>query len=175
MTRVSAPVSHGFAPVARADARVLILGTLPGQASLTAHEYYAQPRNAFWTIMGALFGATRDLPYPARLERLTHQRIALWDVCAAAHRPGSLDASIDLATLRPNRFDTFYEAHRRIERVCLNGQTAAKLYARYVWPLLDARARALPLCVLPSTSPAHASVPLARKHAAWAAALGDGA
>jgi len=171
MKRHPAPLSRGFAPFASHDARVLILGTLPGQASLAAQQYYAQPRNAFWTILQALTGIARDAPYDARLAGLRAQRIALWDVCAAAHRPGSLDARIDLATLRPNRFAEFYATHPQLELLCLNGQTAARLYARYVVPQLDARARVLRLRVLPSTSPAHASVPLADKRAAWLAAL----
>src|ERR1017187_7782411 len=83
--------SKCFEPVAGADARVLILGSLPGKVSLERGEYYAQPYNAFWRIMGELVGASRDLPYQNRLELLKQHHIALWDVCAAGFRAGSLD------------------------------------------------------------------------------------
>ncbi len=105
--------SSSFPPVARADARVLILGSLPGQASLAAQEYYAQPQNAFWPLMGDFFGAGRALPYAERLERLQHSKIALWDVCASATRPGSLDQKIDFASVVPNDFARFFELAER--------------------------------------------------------------
>ena len=105
------PISKGFPPVSRADARVLILGSLPGQVSLARVQYYAQPRNAFWPIMGRLFGAAPELPYEERLERLMARGVALWDVCAEGRRPGSLDQKIDRASVAPNDFAGFLAAH----------------------------------------------------------------
>jgi len=98
--------SAGLLPVANGSARILILGTLPGQMSLIMQQYYAQPRNAFWKLMGELLGAGPDLPYPERLQRLLDAGVALWDVCEAATRPGSLDASINGATVVANNFAT---------------------------------------------------------------------
>ncbi|OZA12577.1 MAG: DNA-deoxyinosine glycosylase, partial [Hydrogenophilales bacterium 17-62-8] len=83
----------GFPPIADAHARILILGSLPGQVSLQRQQYYAQPQNAFWKIMGRLFDAGPELAYAERTQRLVENGIALWDVCASAQRPGSLDAA----------------------------------------------------------------------------------
>ena len=96
---LSPGLSQGLAPVWRADAELLILGSFPGQASLAARQYYAHPRNAFWPLMAALTGES-DLaqqPYAARLQRLLHHRIALWDVVDRCVRPGSLDSAIRAA------------------------------------------------------------------------------
>jgi double-stranded uracil-DNA glycosylase len=163
--------SVGFAPVARADARVLVLGSLPGQVSLARQQYYAQPRNAFWKIVGELFGFDATLDYDARLRALVEHRVALWDTCAAAVRPGSLDARILRASVVPNDFAPFLQAHPRIRRLCFNGAAAAALYERRVLPALPEPLRTLPRVRLPSTSPAHAGISHARKLEAWRAAL----
>lgn len=162
----------GFPPVADDRARVLVLGSLPGQRSLQAREYYAQPQNAFWRIMGRLFGAEPSLPYEQRLERLRAGRVALWDVLAAGEREGSLDSSIVAASIVVNDFASFLACHRRIELVCFNGRTAAELYQRRVIPLLAGDRAALPSRLLPSTSPAYASLRFEQKLARWSAALG---
>jgi hypoxanthine-DNA glycosylase len=159
--------AHGFPPLAARSARVLVLGSLPGRESLRRRAYYAQPRNAFWPIMGALFGAGPELAYDARRRRLVAAGVALWDVCASAVRPGSLDADIDAASVVANDFAAFLGAHPGIRAVYFNGQAAAALYRRRVLPALRGPARALPLAVLPSTSPAHAARAFAAKLAAW--------
>ncbi len=160
--------SFGF--VARPDARVLILGSMPGQASLNAQEYYAHKQNAFWRIMGVLVGATPELPYVQRLEKLTVAGIALWDVIAACEREGSLDANIVGKSIRPNDFARFLAEHPGIRRICFNGGTAAESFRRHVQPGLDV-AR-YELIRLPSTSPAHATFSFAQKLAAWSAGIG---
>jgi hypoxanthine-DNA glycosylase len=159
--------SHGFAPVARPDARVLVLGSLPGQVSLRERQYYAQPRNDFWKIMGALAGAAPERSYADRLEALKSHRIALWDVCASAQRPGSLDASIRHATVVANDFATFFRAHPQVGLICFNGRKAADLYRRFVLPGLPEPSQAIPCEVLPSTSPAHAAMRFQQKLARW--------
>ena len=160
-------VSCGFEPISGDAARVLILGTLPGRISLLRGEYYAQSRNAFWRIMGDLFGAGPQLPYPERGRRLIERRIAVWDVCASAERRGSLDSAIDAMSVVANDFPTFFSAHRHIELIAFNGAVAEVLYNRCVRPALAVGPRRIALLRLPSTSPAYASIPYARKLAAW--------
>lgn len=162
---------HGFPPVAGAGARRLILGSMPGQASLQADRYYAHERNAFWRIMGALIGAGPELPYADRLDRLVAHRIALWDVIAACERPGSLDAAIVGASVRPNDFPAFFAAHPGIDRVFFNGAAAETAFRRHALPGLGGRT--LRLVRLPSTSPAHAAAGYADKLAAWSAILAE--
>ena len=157
----------GFAPVSDERARVLILGSLPGQRSLQLRQYYGQPCNAFWAIMGRLFNAGPELPYAERTQRLVDSKVALWDVCAAAHRPGSLDSSISRASVVTNAFADFLGEHRRIGLICFNGSTAAALYSRIVLPDLPEAFRAIPMAALPSTSPAHASMSFDEKLSRW--------
>ncbi len=99
----------GFAPIATPATRLLILGSLPGVESLRRGEYYASRFNAFWRVMGALVGASPDLPYEQRRRRLEEAGIALWDVCHSAKRPGSLDGSIDHRSVEPNDFAEFFK------------------------------------------------------------------
>ena len=164
---VSVKPSHGFPAVADAQARVLVLGSLPGQVSLREQQYYAQPQNAFWKIMGELFGAFPALPYAERLQVLMAHRVALWDVCASAERPGSLDGSIRPASVVPNDFAQLFSSHRRIELICFNGQKAASLYRRMVLPALPRTAKVIQRETLPSTSPAFAGMPFEEKLARW--------
>jgi len=165
-------VDSGFPPIARRDARVLILGSLPGRESLARRQYYAHPRNAFWSIMGAIVGALPDLPYVERARRLRQHHVALWDVCAAAQRSGSLDTAIRHHSVVPNDFAEFLRAHPRIALICFNGAKAAELYRRLVLPTLPEKLRFIPRVTLPSTSPAHAARSQAEKLRRWAAVLG---
>jgi len=162
--------SNGFPAVSRPDARILVLGTLPSQRSLACGEYYAHPRNQFWRIASELLGVSIDLPYEARLQHLLDRHIALWDVCAAASRPGSLDARIEAVSVVPNDFAAFFATHPEIVRVCLNGQHASKLYQRLILRTLPDHLRFAGI-TLPSTSPANASIPFEDKLRAWAKAL----
>ena len=166
-------LSVGFAPIARGEPRVLILGSLPGRKSLEMNQYYAQPQNGFWRIMDTLFGAGPSLPYPQRLERLIASRVAVWDVLAAGERSGSLDSAIVASSVVVNDFGGFYARHGGIRLICFNGSKAAQLYRRRVLPALAPRFATLAGRVLPSTSPANATVPFATKLARWSAALGE--
>ena len=155
--------ARSFPPIARPDARVLILGSMPGQASLAAGQYYAHSRNAFWPIMAALLGFDPALPYPERAARLTAAGIALWDVLRDCSRPGSLDSAIDPDSVEANDFAAFFAAHPHIDHVFFNGTTAATLFRRHCPNL----AGTFLLARLPSTSPAHASRNFTDKLAAW--------
>jgi len=166
---VTAARLTGLPPIATRGARVLILGSMPGTASLAARNYYAHPRNQFWPILGTVTGAPATLPYGRRVAALRGAGIALWDVIASCHRSGSLDAAIDRASLRVNDIGDFLAHHRAIDCVLFNGATAEALFRRLVVPTL--RARALALVRLPSTSPAHAGQRYEQKLAHWRRAL----
>jgi TDG/mug DNA glycosylase family protein len=156
-----------FPPIARRNAHTLILGSLPGQRSLREQQYYAHPQNAFWRVIGAVFGFEGQLPYKQKVRVLTVNRIALWDVLAVAERPGSLDSSIVHATARANDFAQFFHAHPRIRRVFFNGRKAEEMYRRFVLPALGTRFADIRYECLPSTSPAHAGMAFAEKLVRW--------
>lgn len=160
-------VSYSFDYVAAPDANILILGSMPGVESLRQQQYYAHPRNAFWDIMGELFGFDPKLPYPERLESLKQSRIALWDVAHMCERPGSLDSSIRHDSVVANDFAAFFRVHPRIGALFFNGHKAAELYRRLVVPTLAEPWRSLPGHRLPSTSPAHAGMNFQQKLDQW--------
>ncbi|KLJ01347.1 DNA-deoxyinosine glycosylase [Luteimonas sp. FCS-9] len=165
---MSDPVLHSFAPVVAPGARVLVLGSMPGVASLDAGRYYAHPRNLFWPIMGALFDAGPDVDYARRLARLQAAGVALWDVASQCVRPGSLDARIEAGSVVANDIAGLLAAHPGIDRIRFNGSAAQALFRRHVLPTL---ATVPDLARLPSTSPAHAAMRLEDKLAAWRAGL----
>jgi TDG/mug DNA glycosylase family protein len=164
MSRVS-----GFSPVVEQGARILILGSMPGRASLDKKQYYALPQNAFWRIMGDLFDAGLNSPYAMRLERITDNHIGLWDVLENCHRPGSLDSAIDMASARPNDFEQFFRCHSNIEHVFFNGKKAADIYRRLVLTSIGDTCTDMKYRTLPSTSPAHAAMAYAEKLKQWSA------
>lgn len=161
---------HSFPPVADAGARVLILGSMPGVASLVAGRYYAHARNAFWPLMGALLGFAADAPYAARTAALRAAGVALWDVLHTCARAGSLDAMIDRDSAVANDLPAFFAAHPRVRHVFFNGAAAEDCFRRHVLPHLAAGG-ALRLARLPSTSPANAAFSFEQKLAVWRAAL----
>ncbi len=158
---------HSFEPVSRPDAKVLLLGSMPGVRSLQQAQYYAHARNAFWPIMGALFGATPELAYPERLRILQSQRIALWDVLQRCERIGSLDADIEETSIVANDFAAFFAQHPDIRWVFFNGAKAQAAYKKYVLSMLPATGNSKRYTRLPSTSPAHAGIDLNQKLEQW--------
>lgn len=152
---------HGFAPVVDNETRLLILGSLPGDASLRAAQYYAHSRNGFWPLIGGVLGeGLAALPYEQRLERLKARGVGLWDVIASAERSGSLDAAIrspEAADLRG-----LVDSLPHLRAVAFNGGLAAKL-GRRILSDLDG----VELVDLPSSSPAHA-ISLSAKAESWA-------
>lgn len=156
-----------FPPLARADARVLVLGSMPGVASLTAASYYAHPRNSFWRILAGISGCAADSPYAQRTEALQAAGIALWDVLAQCRRSGSLDSAIERASVRANDLSGLYARCPSLQRVCFNGSAAAQWYRRLGLP----QPGGIDFVQLPSTSPAHAGMDYAHKEALWHHAL----
>ena len=146
---------------------VLILGSLPGRKSLEMQQYYAHPQNAFWKIVLQVFDAESPQPYAQRVKLLTAHRIAVWDVLAAAERPGSLDSSIIHASARTNDFDAFFASQPHIRRIFFNGRKAEEMYRRFVLPSLSAEYAAIRYVSMPSTSPAHAGMTFAEKLERW--------
>ena len=163
--------AEGFPAVEPRRARVLILGTLPSAESIRQGQYYAHPRNAFWPIMGELFGAGRELPYERRLRKLAARGVMLWDVLRAAHRPGSLDSAIHPRRREANDLAALLARHPELETIVFNGAPAEALFRRHAAKQCGARLAGVARVRLPSTSPAHAARTYAQKLAAWRRAL----
>lgn len=161
------PHIHCFASIEDLRSTVLILGSMPGKASLQAEQYYAHPQNSFWRVMGDLIGAGTVLPYKLRVRRLKSCRIALWDVLKSCTRKSSLDSDIDASSITPNDFVSFYRTHPKIEHVFFNGAKAEACYRKYVLASLSDKFKSLPCQRLPSTSPANASLSYKQKLRAW--------
>jgi len=154
-------VKAGLPPIARPDARLFVLGSLPGDASLAAQQYYAHPTNQFWRLLGSAIGEDlQALDYQARLTALAHRRIGLWDVIASASRPGSLDQSIREA--EHNRIEHLLHDFPDLRAIAFNGSTAALVGRR----LIGAEPPRLKLIDLPSSSAANTQ-PFAKKAADW--------
>lgn len=198
------PVLTAFAPIGATSSRLMILGSMPGAASLAETEYYAHPRNAFWPIMQALFGGSINT-YAAKKELLVVNQIAVWDVLTQCIRPGSLDANIRTDSIVCNNFAEFLDIQTTVSCIAFNGKAAEQLFRKHVLPTLDklythsagkackrqrkkivptdgtavkaaasTTARKIQLVSLPSTSPAMASLTLDAKILAWRTALLQG-
>ena len=156
---------QSFPPIADNTARVLILGSMPGAASLAAQRYYAHPHNAFWPIVCTLLKVAPADRYETHIAALRATHIALWDVLQSCTRQGSLDAGIARESEVANDFAGFFEAHPAIDRIFFNGAKAEASFRRLVLPTLASGP--LKLIRLPSTSPAHAAMSFADKLSAW--------
>ncbi len=165
---------HSFAPIADPQAEILILGSMPGQASLAANQYYAHPQNAFWRIIGELLAFDPAVvSYAEKTNALKSARIALWDVLQSCQRTGSLDSGIETGSQIVNDFPAFFAAHTQIRHVFFNGTKAETCFRRYVLKIDQSEAiHRIPLIRLPSTSPAHATLPFVKKRDQWLQILG---
>jgi len=157
----------GFPRSASNDARVLILGSMPSRKSLTAHQYYAHPQNAFWPIMAELLNFETGLEYTERLQQLHKHRVALWDVAHTCVRPGSLDSAIEMETVITNDFTGFFTEHPHIGVIFFNGRKAEELYNKLVLAKLPMEIRQIKQFLLPSTSPANAGLSRSQKLGIW--------
>lgn len=159
---------ESFPPCFSTDARLLVLGSMPGRASLDAHRYYAHPRNAFWPILGDVFGGL-PVDYPARLQWAKSHKVALWDVLKHCERKGSLDTSIKVASEIPNAIGELLHQAPQLKRIVFNGQKAKQAFQRHCKELLSVEG--IEFKAMPSTSPAHASLSYSDKLLEWRAAL----
>ena len=159
----AAALLHGLAPLAGRGARLLVLGSFPGVASLEAQQYYGHPRNHFWPILSALWGIDLlNAPYETRLVEARRRGLGVWDVYASCRREGSLDSAIEQAQL--NDLASLRRRAPGLRAIVHNGGESARAMAH-------TRALGLPVQRLPSTSPANASWSFERKLAAWRAAF----
>jgi TDG/mug DNA glycosylase family protein len=161
LCRTSTPdaTSAGFLPVTGDTPRVLILGSFPSIKSLLHCEYYGNPQNHFWKIVQSLFGIDHQLPYTTRVECLTMNHIALWDVVQSCTRKGSADEEIREPVF--NDICGFLTAYPTVNLIVLNGTAAGRYYHRMNMPYV------IENCILPSTSPANTRFTLEEKTEAW--------
>ncbi|MBD9437790.1 DNA-deoxyinosine glycosylase [Pseudoxanthomonas sp. PXM03] len=158
----------GLPPSVGAGCRVLVLGSMPGDASLQAARYYAHPRNRFWPVMASICGFDPAAPYEHRLRSLHEAGVGLWDVIGQCERRGSLDAAIVRGSEVANPLEEMLVAHRSIVAIAFNGGKAAEAFRRYVQPQLP-EACMPALFALPSTSPANAAIRHDALQQAWTA------
>ena len=158
---------EGFPPIVSNNSRILILGSMPSEASLLRQQYYGHPRNVFWPIMNALFGIDPALCYQIRKELLIKNGIAVWDVVQSCSRVGSADSGINQTSIKANDFSRLFVDHQDISKVYFNGRMAEKLFQKRILPLLNRHFSDLEYVCLPSTSPANAALNLEQKIEAW--------
>ena len=150
---------EGLAPVIAPDARLVVLGSFPGAASLAAQQYYGHPRNNLWRLLSALWGEDLvALDYPERLAALRRHRLGLWDVYRGCEREGSLDSAIRSPV--PNDLALLTRLAPGLRAVAHNGAESAR--SRRLTEALGVDVHALP-----STSPANAAWSFERKLASW--------
>ena len=162
--RPSILVTQGFPPLIDATSRILILGTMPGEASLHRQEYYGHPRNQFWRILADIFHAPVAETYPERVALLRQKRLAVWDVLQYCERQGSLDQAIRNAV--PNDFRGMFKTHGNLRAIVFNGRKAHDVFERAVLKQQGLEEIAMPRLLMPSTSPA-ATLPIAAKIERW--------
>ena len=153
-----------FNNIAESNAKILILGSMPGQKSLDENQYYAHPRNSFWKIMASIYDFDIDFSYEKRCIELTKNQVALWDVMQHCIRPGSLDSAIVNDSIIPNDFNSFLKTYKDINLIAFNGQKAAQTFKSKVMKSLEVDIKTV---TLPSTSPAHASMSFEEKLRVW--------
>ncbi|HGM5919582.1 TPA: DNA-deoxyinosine glycosylase [Stenotrophomonas maltophilia] len=162
---MSAPtMCIGLQAQVNVDCRVLLLGSMPGVASLQEQRYYVHPRNRFWPLLAEICGFDAGLPYAQRLQALNAAGIGLWDVIGQCERRGSLDADIVRGTEVPNALPSLIASLPELELIACNGAASMQAFQRWVLPRLEAPPR---LLALPSTSPANAAWSLPRLRLAW--------
>ena len=155
-----------FPPLLGDKPITLILGSMPGQASLNAGQYYAHPRNAFWFVMSRFCDFEDGIRYQDAVKAVIDKRICVWDVLLDCDRKGSLDSNIQRKTELPNDFATFFDKYPSIRVVGFNGMAARKIFTRHFGSLIPKLSH-VSWVDLPSTSPAHAALNKQEKAKLW--------
>jgi TDG/mug DNA glycosylase family protein len=155
-----------FEPIIGQRPRILILGSMPGVASLEAVQYYAHPRNVFWPIMSELFSIDSDVDYAQRIAQISQKPVVLWDTLKSCYRPGSLDSAISRSSAEANDIPDLLSEYPGIRAVACNGATSANYFRKLVLPNLAPTIQ-IELLPMPSTSPANAGMKFPEKLAAW--------
>ncbi len=155
-----------FLPLVNSTTEILILGSLPGDKSLAENEYYAHPQNRFWKVITNLFNAPEQTNYTEKIDLLLKNNIGLWDVCAEASRPGSMDLAIQNEV--PNPIDELLQTFPTITQIIFNGQKAYSLYLKHFNKREDIMYRCLP-----STRPANAKSNLENLIQHWRIIISD--
>ena len=153
-----------FEPIISSQPQLLILGSLPGDLSIAAHQYYAHPRNRFWKLLFDVFNGEYQMDYSARIEFALSHQIAIWDVAYSAFRPGSMD--VDIKNVVPNAIDELLITYPTIKKVIFNGKKAAQMFNQFF-----GRKENIDYYVLPSTSPANASYSYDELYSIWEEAI----
>lgn len=161
-----------FSPISNQSAQILILGSMPGVLSLNAHQYYAHPRNGFWTIMASICGFNSGTDYAHRVACLIENKVAVWDVLQCCVRQGSLDSSIVNGSRVANDFEAFFAQHTNIKLIAFNGLEAEKSFNSLVLSKIinQPNFKHMHYVRLPSSSPAYTQA-LQQKIEAWKKAL----
>lgn len=156
---------QSFAPLINSSTKILVIGTMPGIASLEAAEYYGHPRNAFWKIIASLFNDGVDFKdYDEKKACLLSQEIGLWDSLQSCSRKGSLDS--DIKNARPNDFETLLKSYP-VKKLVFNGNKAFEFFRRFHKEILES----IDFEIMPSTSPANATISFDKKLALWKSVL----
>ena len=167
-------IKQSFPPVIHDDAKILVLGSMPGEASLRQQQYYAHPQNLFWKILLSI-GSEQlaDFSYADKLSLLKQQKVALWDVLKHCERQGSLDSNIIAASEQANDLLTLLGDHPHIDKICFNGKKAFQSFQKHLLKPYPEFFQQYELIVLPSTSPANASISAAVKYQQWITEVWD--
>jgi hypoxanthine-DNA glycosylase len=160
-------LKKSFAPVVAENAVILVLGSMPGEISLQKNQYYAHPANLFWHFFCEAAQISYDIDYKTKVAAVKARKIAIWDVLKQCEREGSLDSNIKHHSEQANDLPAFLEKHRNIKKICFNGQKAFVSFKKHVFKMHPEFAERFAMVVLPSTSPANASIPRSVKKQRW--------
>lgn len=156
-----------FSPIVASNSKILILGSIPSVKSLTEQQYYGNPQNAFWWIMGHLLRFDNTIDYKLRTSQLLENKIALWDVLQSCERQGSLDSAIKSTSIVPNDFKELLQKYPSINKILFNGTKSETEFKKRVLPTIKKSHPDIQYQLLPSSSPAMATLSKSAKLAIW--------